>query len=59
EYLRLRGVGVIHGGAHSLRYTPHFAIGDEEVELVLRATREALLEGPGSRQKAAAESEAA
>src|SRR5690606_27719870 len=24
EYMRMQGVGVIHGGANSLRYTPHF-----------------------------------
>ena len=49
EYLRRHGLGVIHGGAHSLRYTPHFAITSEEVDLVVAATRQALLEGPGSR----------
>lgn len=48
EYLRRHGVGVIHGGARSLRYTPHFAITSEEVELVVEATREALLKGPGA-----------
>ncbi|MGH8128496.1 MAG: aminotransferase class III-fold pyridoxal phosphate-dependent enzyme [Gammaproteobacteria bacterium] len=48
EYLRRHGVGVIHGGARSLRYTPHFAITSEEVELVVEATRDALLNGPGA-----------
>ena len=28
EWLRERGLGVIHGGANSLRFTPHFAIGE-------------------------------
>lgn len=48
EYLRRHGVGVIHGGERSLRYTPHFAITSEEVDLVVEATREALLKGPGA-----------
>lgn len=46
EYLRRHGIGVIHGGARSLRYTPHFAIGGEEVDLVVAATRDAILNGP-------------
>lgn len=48
EYLRRHGIGVIHGGERSLRYTPHFAITSEEVELVVSATHEALLKGPGA-----------
>ncbi len=46
EYLRRHGIGVIHGGAHSLRYTPHFAISTAEVDLVVAATRDAILNGP-------------
>ena len=46
DYLRRQGLGVIHGGAHSLRYTPRFAIGDDEVELIVELTREALKNGP-------------
>ncbi|MGH8272599.1 MAG: aminotransferase class III-fold pyridoxal phosphate-dependent enzyme, partial [Gammaproteobacteria bacterium] len=46
EYLRRHGIGVIHGGARSLRYTPHFAIGAAEVDLVVAATRDAILNGP-------------
>lgn len=46
EYMRLKGCNVIHGGTNSLRYTPHFAITSEEIELVVDATREALLNGP-------------
>ncbi len=48
EYVRRHGLGVIHGGQRSLRYTPHFAITREEVDLVVEATREALLKGPGA-----------
>ncbi len=46
DYLRKQGLGVIHGGARSLRYTPHFAITDKEIELILQLTREALINGP-------------
>lgn len=46
EYLRLNGCNVIHGGQNSLRYTPYFGITSEEVELIVNATREALLHGP-------------
>lgn len=46
EYLRFRGLGVIHGGENSLRYTPHFAITAEEVDLMVAATKEAVLHGP-------------
>jgi acetylornithine/succinyldiaminopimelate/putrescine aminotransferase len=46
DYLRRQGLGVIHGGARSLRYTPHFAITDKEVDLILQLTRDALLNGP-------------
>lgn len=46
EYLRRKGIGVIHGGRNSLRFTPHFAITGEEVDLVVDAVRDALLNGP-------------
>ncbi len=46
EYMRLHGIGVIHGGANSLRFTPHFAITSEEVDLIIEVTRDALLNGP-------------
>ncbi|MDX1381859.1 MAG: hypothetical protein R3233_12095, partial [Xanthomonadales bacterium] len=46
EYMRERGINVIHGGQNSLRYTPHFAITGEEVSLIVDATRDALLNGP-------------
>jgi acetylornithine/succinyldiaminopimelate/putrescine aminotransferase len=46
EYMRERGLGVIHGGTNSLRFTPHFNITDEEVELIVAHVREALLHGP-------------
>jgi acetylornithine/succinyldiaminopimelate/putrescine aminotransferase len=54
EWLRERGLGVIHGGTNSLRFTPHFAITDEEVELIVSSVREALLKGPRKAQAEAA-----
>lgn len=32
--LRLRGIGVIHGGHNALRFTPHFAISSQEIDLI-------------------------
>jgi acetylornithine/succinyldiaminopimelate/putrescine aminotransferase len=46
DYLRRQGLGVIHGGAKSLRYTPHFAVTDDEMDLIVDLTRDALLNGP-------------
>lgn len=47
EYLRKKGLGVIHGGEHSLRYTPVFDMGPKEVDLIVELTKDALLNGPG------------
>jgi len=46
EYMRERGIGVIHGGANSLRFTPHFGVTSEEVDLIIDQVRHALLHGP-------------
>ena len=46
DYLRKKGLGVIHGGERSLRYTPVFDIGAKEVDLIINITRDALLNGP-------------
>ena len=46
DYLRKQGLGVIHGGARSLRYTPHFAVSAKEVDLIIQLTRDALVNGP-------------
>ena len=46
EYMRFNGISVIHGGENSLRFTPHFAMTSEEVDLLVQATREAILKGP-------------
>jgi acetylornithine/succinyldiaminopimelate/putrescine aminotransferase len=54
EWLRERGLGVIHGGENSLRFTPHFAIDADELQLVLQLVKRAVLEGPRQQQSAAA-----
>ena len=54
EWLREHGIGVIHGGANSLRFTPHFEITETEVDLVVAGVRQALLEGPRMAARAAA-----
>ncbi|HET6435980.1 MAG TPA: aminotransferase class III-fold pyridoxal phosphate-dependent enzyme [Xanthomonadaceae bacterium] len=54
EWMREHGIGVIHGGENSLRFTPHFAIEEDEVDLLVAMVRRALQEGPRQRQAAAA-----
>ena len=54
EWLRERGLGVIHGGVNSLRFTPHFAVGRDELELMVALVKRGLLEGPRQQQAAAA-----
>ncbi|MBT8063775.1 MAG: aminotransferase class III-fold pyridoxal phosphate-dependent enzyme [Gammaproteobacteria bacterium] len=56
EYMRFHGINVIHGGENSLRFTPHFGITSAEVDLLVEATRDAILNGP---VKAAAKEAAA
>ncbi len=46
HYLRTRGIGVIHGGANSLRFTPHFRITSAEVDLMIDGIRDGLVNGP-------------
>ena len=46
EWMREHGYGVIHGGVNSLRFTPHFNVGADEVELLVEGVRRALVEGP-------------
>lgn len=54
EWLRQQGLNVIHGGANSLRFTPHFAIDGEELDLLVGMVGKALREGPRISQAAAA-----
>ena len=54
EWLREHGMGVIHGGANSLRFTPHFMVDSEEIDLLVSMVKRALVEGPRQSQQAAA-----
>jgi acetylornithine/succinyldiaminopimelate/putrescine aminotransferase len=54
EFMRERGIGVIHGGANSLRFTPTFSITSAEVDLVIEHIRFALINGPRKSQAEAA-----
>ncbi|QWT18331.1 aminotransferase class III-fold pyridoxal phosphate-dependent enzyme [Bacillus sp. NP157] len=54
EYMRERGIGVIHGGANSLRFTPHFRVTSAEVDLIIDEVRQALKEGPRRAEEKAA-----
>ena len=42
-WCRRRGLGVIHGGKNALRFTPHFNITSEEIDLIVDIVREALI----------------
>jgi acetylornithine/succinyldiaminopimelate/putrescine aminotransferase len=53
EFMRERGFGVIHGGANSLRFTPHFAVTSDEIDLLVDGVRLALTEGPRKEMAAA------
>lgn len=46
EFMRLHGIGVIHGGENSLRFTPHFNVTSEEVDLIVEHVRNAVTNGP-------------
>ncbi|WP_206673582.1 aminotransferase class III-fold pyridoxal phosphate-dependent enzyme [Pseudactinotalea terrae] len=46
EWLRMHGLGVIHGGENSLRFTPRFEVTTAEIDLIVALVRRALLEGP-------------
>ena len=46
DYLRRNGLGVIHGGERSLRFTPVFDVTAKEIDLIVALTKDALLNGP-------------
>ena len=46
EFMRMKGIGVVHGGENSLRFTPHFQVTSEEVDLIINQVRNAVLTGP-------------
>jgi len=54
EWLRRNGINVIHGGENSLRFTPHFGMDSEELELLVGLVGRALQEGPRRDEAAAA-----
>jgi acetylornithine/succinyldiaminopimelate/putrescine aminotransferase len=54
EFMREHGIGVIHGGANSLRFTPHFNVTSAEVDLIIEHVRKALKEGPRKQSAEAA-----
>ena len=54
EWLREHGIGVIHGGVNSLRFTPTFTITSDEIDLLVAMVGRALREGPRAQQAAAA-----
>ncbi len=41
-WCRRRGLGVIHGGENALRFTPHFRITSQEIDLLINIVREAI-----------------
>jgi acetylornithine/succinyldiaminopimelate/putrescine aminotransferase len=55
EYLRNNGINVIHGGTNALRFTPPFDISAEEVDLLISATRDAIVNGPVKETSTASE----
>ena len=42
EWCRKHGLGVIHGGQNALRFTPHFGITTEEIDLIIEIVRSSL-----------------
>ncbi len=44
EWCRLNGLGVIHGGKNALRFTPHFGITSDEIDLIIDLVRRCLIE---------------
>ena len=54
EWLREQGIGVIHGGANSLRFTPRFETQEDELDLLVAMVGKALREGPRQQQANAA-----
>jgi 4-aminobutyrate aminotransferase-like enzyme len=43
EWCRVHGLGVIHGGQNALRFTPHFGITSDEIDLVIEVVRDCLI----------------
>ncbi len=43
-YLRTHGIEMIHGGHNGIRFTPHFAVTSEEIDLIIDTIRKGLKE---------------
>ena len=43
ELCRTMGLGIIHGGKNALRFTPHFGITSEEIDLIIEIVERALI----------------
>ena len=43
ELCRTMGLGIIHGGRNALRFTPHFGITSEEIDLIIEIVERALI----------------
>jgi acetylornithine/succinyldiaminopimelate/putrescine aminotransferase len=41
-WCRRHGLGVIHGGKNALRFTPHFSVTSDELDLLVRVVRQGL-----------------
>lgn len=54
-WCRLHGLGVIHGGKNALRFTPHFRITSEEIDLIVDVLRRAYAHYAGHLERSAAE----
>ena len=46
RWMRLHGIGVIHGGKNALRFTPHFRITSDEIDLIVECIDAAISRGP-------------
>jgi len=55
EYMRNNGINVIHGGTNALRFTPPFDISSDEVDVIIQATRDAIVNGPVKQADTASE----
>ena len=42
-WCRKNGLGVIHGGLNALRFTPHFSITTEEIDMILQIVKKAII----------------
>lgn len=53
EFLRTRGIGVIHGGVNSLRFTPHFQISSAEIDMIVGILKDSFVDYVSQKQEEA------